>query len=270
MFGFRRKAEVRVSFAHAADGAVFARATIPTANLPDSFSTATLVDVEDRKWRVVEAAPVDKEAFAKSGELALLVEEVRPDELHSLPTINERAGKMLRLDMPAGDMHVIAEDDWRQVELIASRFDAELAAELDAIRRLASYSMAGTGYADHYVRQRIPKPLSGLGLQLEELQTALGVEQRLIAVSLDAATNYFANTFAFRAAPGIVVWGERDEAKALGCICLDLDLAVSAPAVAASLATYCEMHDLYVVDWCRTLRLRTVAELQEYLRPPAE
>src|SRR5688572_27711365 len=120
---------IRVELVDAATGTALGVADLPAEDLPDSFAAATTLQLAGADWHVERAEPVTRDDYVASGQLKLVLRKlvyVDPRKiLYSLPTL-EDALPPLR-DGDAAAAYAMHEDDWRQVELVAARFEPEIA-----------------------------------------------------------------------------------------------------------------------------------------------
>jgi hypothetical protein len=239
---------VRVEFINAATGEPLGEAELPSAQLPETFAKPTTLHLPDGDWQVEHAEPVTAEEFAASGRLRITmrkIEMVDPSKLlYSLPTI-ESAPPPMRGggDDDSFRMH---EDDWRQIEIIAARFDGEVAAEFEAIRAVHAEAK-GAAFPRCHVRERIPRPLGGARLRLADVADAFGAPA-VRALSFHDYAGVVDGGFAFRAGDAVVYGREEKGALAV--------LGLAGGVESAPLLTLARAHSLVLVDWCGTNMLR--------------
>jgi hypothetical protein len=236
---------IHVQLIDAASGTPLGEADLPAEQLPESFATPTTLHLGNSDWQVEHAEPVTREAYVASGRLRLVLrklERVNPRELlFSLPTLENTLPP--HIDGDASHAFVMHEDDWRQHELIASRWQPEIASELAAIRAIHA-ARVGVGFPHLHVRKHVPEPLSGVELALSEVERALGEVVR--------------RDLAFGGQPGIVEGGfafVRGDGAVYGLAQdgLVTVLGVKGATTAAALAALASQHALVVVDWCRAI-----------------
>jgi len=89
----------------------FFSTNMPTEQLPMSF----LINIGEEQWEVQEAIPEEKELFAKTGFLKLIVKKIdfiNPNEiLFSILTINDELPQMEQKEV-SQNILPIHEDDW--------------------------------------------------------------------------------------------------------------------------------------------------------------
>ncbi|MBS2030510.1 MAG: hypothetical protein JST54_21590 [Deltaproteobacteria bacterium] len=151
---------------------------LPPEALPDAFSPGMAVELGAREWRIERAEPPTRAEWDAKGSLELFVRELVPLDpskiLFSLPTIEDALPPTQPGDRTSA--RVLFADDWRQTELIAPSLRAEIDAELADIRAIRS-SGRGAGFPEIHIRKRIPAPLAGTDIQLEDV--AVGPQKGL-------------------------------------------------------------------------------------------
>jgi hypothetical protein len=235
-------ATVHLVLVDAASGRSIGEVDLPADNLPESFAATTTLHLGDSDWTVERAEPITRAAAAAAGRLRLVVRKVeRVDPrtvLFSLPTLENALPPMQDGD---GDALRIHEDDWRQLELVAARFEPEVVAELAAIREVHA-ERDGAGFRRLHVRERIPQPLAGTELPLASVSR--GPRRHL---AFEGSSGIVAGGFAFDATEG-ALYG-REEAG-----CAVVVAAWRAPLDV--LAAVARGRQLLIVDWCHARMIR--------------
>jgi hypothetical protein len=236
-----------------ATGAAFATTKLPPADLPESFEIETTLHLGDADWSVVHAEPRTRPEYTKSGSLTVRlrrIEKVNPrDILFSLPSICDRLAAVGNGPL-VGDECVLAEDDWRQLELVSRQFAAESDVEIEAIRRIHEQEHAGVGWRNIHVR-RHPDPPIAAPLTRKDIDRAFGGGLTFRGVSYRGAGSPIVSGYSFRAADGLQCYGveEGGRVTVLGIV---QDTPASQPARSAeALAAIAREFDLDLVHWCR-------------------
>lgn len=248
---FSRKVEV--TFVDAASGAVFAVSKLDPKQLPETFLLDTTLHLGEQDWTVLRAEPPTRAEFAKTRRLMLTLAKAEPitmmdprQLLFSLPTINDRLPDDAE---PAdGREAVLAEDDWRQVELVSAGLRAVVDEEIRAITGIYEMHRQGPGFDQVHVRSRIEHPLGG-GLPADALHSlGLGAPR---ALRLDRHGDRVRGGFAHElAASDWLLYGVAGD----GAITvLGLHPGAEPPSDAAiqALDALAGRHGLIVVNWCR-------------------
>jgi hypothetical protein len=235
---------IHVELVDGATGQLLGAAELPADQLPETFATSTTLHLGDDDWHVEQAAPMTREEYVAAGKLHLVIrkiERVDPKQiLFSLPTLENALPPMRDGDSSAA--YVLHEDDWRQLELVAARFEPEIAVELEAIRAVHA-ERRGVGFVRLHVRERIVEPLANVELRLDEVRAAIGGEAARRELAFSGSPGVVADAFVFVVGQG-AVYGreERGRVTCLG-IARGLDPTMLAPLAKA--------HALLIVDWCR-------------------
>jgi hypothetical protein len=224
---------VHVVLVDAATGKTIGESDLPEDQLPETFELATTLGVGGAQWTVERAEPMTRAAYAKSQHLRLELRKIVMVDpkaiLFSLPTLETTQPPLHPGDL--ANALSIHEDTWRQIELVARRFEPEIAAERSAIHAVM-LERSGAGYKRLHVRERIPEPLAGVGLELASLYSATELRPLAIGTQLVAGGFAYGDAIYGRAVDGVVT-----------ALC-----ALADPAVLQAIAVE---HDLVVVDWCR-------------------
>src|SRR6185312_5166888 len=215
LFGNRRRETIHVPFVDWATGKVFAETQMPLDRLPESFEARTTLHLGNDDWDVVEARPMTAAEFGRTGELVLILNKVRIDQLdpseilfslstitgEGLPPIAEGTSKL------RADVIEIHEDDWRQVEwLPASALDA-IESELVSVRTIHEHERRDSGIAKCHMRE-LPRLLRKKAIPLNKLQSALGERAKwLDGFAYGGVAGMVANSFAVRLFSSIELFG---------------------------------------------------------------
>jgi hypothetical protein len=260
---------VRVDFINGRDNAVIGTSDVPLAQLPESFRVSTTLNLAGKQWSVSSATPPDKVDFARTGQLRIVLSEIMhspPGEiLFSLPTISDDCGQATGNVLPHDGHFQIHEDDWRQVEFVAESFREAVAQELNDICAIHNQERVGLAFRRIHIRRRIPQPLSGVSLRMEEVVRFFPKHSDFDAVSFLNARGTIPGSFAWKSTLGPVVWGLADEKGnvAVLCLAIDSDRADQLPDAISKLT---QQMRLYLVDWCRAAAIGgNAAEFREYL-----
>jgi hypothetical protein len=232
-------------------GELMGESDLPLDQLPESFGMSTTIHLGGSDWQVERAEPVERADFVATGQVQLTLRKIVYADpgtiLFSLPTLEDLAPPTGASNRDALQLH---EDDWRQRELIAARFEPEIEAELSEIRTIYAEHRRGPGFASLHLRKRIPAPLAGVALAVGDLD-GLGPRRSVaIGPAGQAKGSVVVGGFAFPLGGGMV-YG-REEAGAVVALCLDGD--ADDPSALAALA---RAHDLVLVGWCSAELLRS-------------
>jgi hypothetical protein len=239
---------VRVVFVDAADGSEIGRADVPYDQLPETFEVQTTLELGDAQWAVERAEPPTAAQFIRSRGLVLTlrrIELVAPgDILFSLPTICDVVPST-SIDAVAGVRAglSIAEDDWRQVELVDAGLIDVVHEEFRAIREIydqhAHVDAEGhpVGFRQIHVRTRPGEPLP------RPVPRPAGAS--LGPVGLHGQPGAVPGSFTLAAGPATLYGlADGDDVSVLAA-------AGDATEVAAVLGAFMQANALVLVDWCR-------------------
>jgi hypothetical protein len=171
--------------------------------------------------------------------------------LFSLPSLCDRLAE-LGSGALSGDEYVLAEDDWRQFELVSRQFAGECDVEIAAIRRIHEEARAEVGWRDIHVRRRPDPPISA-ALSLEDLDRAFGgIVFR--GVTYRDAGSLIASGYSFRGKDGLPCYGVA-QAGRVAVLGVGQDRVVPAPVRSAeALIEIARQYYLHLVRWCRCAR----------------
>jgi hypothetical protein len=238
---------IAVTFVDAADGTEIGRAQLPPAQLPESFATATTLELGGASWSVERAEPPHATQFRATGALRLTLRRVElmdPQELlYSLPTICDT---LPPLDGNAVKAVELLEDDWRQVELVHTSLTEVVAAQLDAVRAVYEDEAEGLGFRNIHVRTEPAAPLPG-AVSLERLLRLVGGTP-LGRIGFVTSPGAVADSFCV-GLQSFILYGraEADRVHVIGVQRTEGD----GPEPEEHLAPVLRAFDLVLVDWCR-------------------
>lgn len=252
MFGFGKNT-IKVEFFKSGEAAPFAVSDVPVAQLPDTFAVNTTLHIGGEDWTVVNASPMDKPAFRKTGKLQLVL--TKPSKvmldpgtiLFSLPTITND----IPATIPATSLTGVAifhEDDWRQTEFITAAQQALIDDEITAIADIYANERQGPGFRNLHLRQRIAQPLAGQFMTVGDLEGHFGVRSAFKGVGFNSATALIQHGFAFVTDGGGTLWGQTAEDGTIAF----LNLRSATPAgdrADTGLDEFLSENRLYLVDW---------------------
>jgi hypothetical protein len=248
--------QIVVTLINNATGAPLATIELPSTDLPESFELETTLHLGDADWSVVEAQPRTRPEYSKSGKLTLrlhLVERIDPSNiLYSLPSICDRIPPIGAGGL-SGSECVLAEDDWRQLELVSRLFATDADAEIASVRRIHEQERVDVGWREIHVRSRPDPPIAG-SLTLEHVERAFGGSVTYRGVSYRGASSPIVSGYSFRAADGLECYGlaEDGRVRVLGVV---QNVPEPPPIDSAdALIEIAREFDLDLVHWCQCRR----------------
>jgi hypothetical protein len=243
---FSRK--VRVTMVDDRTSAVIALAKLPPERLPETFRVATTMHLGETDWSVVSATPETRAEYGKAGHLLI---RVRPAEkldaaeiLYSLPTICDGLPDADGL-VADGTEVVLAEDDWRQCELVSVSLRPLVEQELAAVRVIHERDRVGSGFRNVHLRRVIAAPIVAGTLSLRDLDAVLGPRSRC-ALRFAGAAARVPDLFAVELDDRHLMY-VRHAGSVVQVIGLHPDVGPEIAAVRA----FAARTGLLVVDWCR-------------------
>lgn len=247
---FRQK--ITVLFIDDQTGAAIAKTELAPADVPESFAVDTTLHLGDTDWSVVHAEPATREECTRSGSLTLRlhrIEKIDPATiLFSLPSICARLAA-IGAGLLQGDELLMAEDDWRQVELVSRQFAAEAEAEIQAIRTIHEQEWTGVAWRNLHVRTRPDPPIAAPLTRADVARYFGGVAFRGVAYRGDDGP--IESGFSFTAGDGFQGYGVEEDG---GVTVFGIVQHTPAPPPERSIDALVEMareFDLLLVDWCR-------------------
>ena len=254
MAGFNSK--VKVTFVDDATGEPIGVTEMPPADLPESFEIGTTLNLGNEDWSVVDAQPKTRAEYAESKALTLRlrrIEMIDPgDILYSLPSICDAIPSLNNQPL-SGNEFVLAEDDWRQFELVSTDLAKEVDDEIEKIRLIHENSSTDVGWREIHVRSKPELPIA-CALGLGDFCNAMHLPNPPHGVTYHGAQSQIADGYAFTT-NGLTVYGvaQRSEVQT---IAFDQYSDTSADAkTVAWLKSLARELNLDLVYWCRCARV---------------
>lgn len=262
---------IRVEYVNAANNSALGHCNMPLSRLPETFAIETTLEIQNQKWSVVEAEPVAKADFLKTGQLRLVLARLASmnpqDILFSLPTISNDMGRAVGNALPNDNIFAIHEDDWRQVEFVSTRFSSEIGQEIGDIRQIWKSQKRGAGFETLHVRERIPEPLAGCSLKLGDLNEILRPKRTLEAVGFFRSPGTIPQSFAWGIDEKLILWGVTGaDARVLRLCVRGFPNPGCVSEISALLAVVIERYHLCFVDWCRMAVVSNTAMFEKYFK----
>jgi hypothetical protein len=252
MFGFTKKhSTVTVEFVESGQNKPFAASKVPIAQLPDSFEAATTLDIADKKWSVVDAAPKNKTEFEKSGKLRVVLAPLQmmnpKDILFSLPTINDRMFPVRKVSSLEG-MLVIHEDDWRQIEFVSEKLTSDVEKEIQSIRSIYETKRKGMGFTGVHIRKLIEQPIDEDTLPYDAVKKHFTITKEFggFGGQADGQMGIAENGFAFETTDGHRFFGILSQKRNVVFLCM-----AGADGFNEECKDLMKSFHLLCVDWCK-------------------
>jgi hypothetical protein len=248
--------KVRVTLIEGSTGKAFAVTKMKLQDLPESFAKPTTMHLAGDDWKVVRAVPTTRKDYAKSRKLKLHLSRVHGVDpgaiLYSLPSICD-AIPGLGVQPVDGSELLLGEDDWRQVELVATDQSEQVEDELQRIRQVHETRIEGGGWPEMRVRSKPRSPISR-ELTLIDLMARLGFYGRPGGLAYRDSARRIQAGFVL-ALEGLTLYGEAPDGKvsSLG-VARNAEQSVPLESI-ARLRTLAGDLELDLVDWCHCARM---------------
>jgi hypothetical protein len=153
-----------------------------------------------------------------------------------------------------GIEYVLAEDDWRQFEMVAQLFAEEADAEIAAIRQIHETASDKIGWREIHVRAR-PDPPIPATFTLEDVTHAFGGEIVWGGVSYRGAGSRIKSGYSFAMPDGLRCYGVEQEGRITV-----FGIAQQAPDSPPSRSVDCltriaREFNIDLIHWCRCVRV---------------
>lgn len=249
--------KVTVTFIDDATGESFGVTAMPPTELPESFELDTTLHLGSENWSVVEARPKTRAEFAKTTTLTLRlrrIEMVDPKTiLFSLPSLCDSIPGIGDLPL-IGNEFILAEDDWRQFELISNSLARDVDDEIEKIRAIHENAAAKVGWREIHVRTKPEAPLD-CQVTLSDLAVALNATAASVGVTYHGAQSPIIDGYAFRL-NGLTVYGVAPENRVQVNAIDRYSQSLPESGSIARLQLLAKDLDLDLVYWCRCARIR--------------
>jgi hypothetical protein len=214
--------KIRVEFVETGKDKPFAVSMVPIGQLPETFEVATKLDIADKQWSVVDAAPKHRSEFERTGKLRVVLsplQMVNPkDILFSLPTINDRMCALQKAKSLDG-MLVIHEDDWRQVEFVSEKLLGDVETEIKSVRTIYETKRKGAGFTGVHVRKLIETPIDGV-IPYSAFKNLFGVSKEFSGFGISSYMAVAEHGFAFETTDGLRFYGVLNQEGNVVVLCL--------------------------------------------------
>jgi hypothetical protein len=230
---------------------------IPANNLPDSFERDTIINLSGADWNVLNARPKTRAQYTKSQHLILWirrVKEVDPNDiLYSLPSICAVVPE-LNNRMLSGSELILAEDDWRQFELISNQLADKVDKEIVKIQRIRENSTDGVGWREMYIRKKPEIPIVS-NIALTYLANMLKVSTKSTGITYDGSQSPITDGYSLSLNDDFSIYGLAPKGKIqVIAIGQDANIAPNQESIDL-LQQLARKFNLDLVHWCRCLRV---------------
>jgi hypothetical protein len=151
---------IKVTLVEAATGTTIIRCKMPLEQLPVAFNKPTVMEVEGRAWRILQAAPVLADDFSFSRRLVLRVQEwsgAVDNSLYMEPTIAGETPLTVANRLFENSNLLLPASGWRQIEFLPMSLLPVIEEEMAIVNRIlqpAEGSDPLQGYREMYRREK--------------------------------------------------------------------------------------------------------------------
>jgi hypothetical protein len=230
---------------------------IPANNLPDSFEQDTIINLSGSDWNVLNARPKTRVQYTKSKTLILWirrVEIIKPqDILYSLASICGLIPEVSDRDV-SGDELTIAEDDWRQFELVSTKLADKVDREIAKIRFIHENAKEEIGWREIYIRKKPEIPIAS-NIALAHLASLLKVSVKSTGITYYGSPSPIADGYSLTLNDDFCVYGIAPNSKVqVIAIGQDSNIPPNSESIEL-LQQLARKFNLDLVHWCRCTRV---------------
>jgi hypothetical protein len=230
---------------------------IPANNLPDSFERDTTINLSGVDWNVLNARPKTRAQYTKSKQLILWirrVEQVNPNDiLYSLPSICAVVPDVNNRTLLGSEL-TIAEDDWRQFELISNQLADKVDKEIGKIKRIHENATDGVGWREIHIRKKPEIPIAS-NIALTYLANMLKVPAKSVGITYDGSQSPINDGYSLTLNDDFSIYGLASKGK-VQVIAIGQDCNVSPNNESIDLLQQlAHKFNLDLVHWCRCIRV---------------
>jgi hypothetical protein len=230
---------------------------IAANNLPDSFEKDTTINLRGADWHVLNARPKTRAQYTKSQQLILWispVETVNPrDILYSLPSICAVVPELNDRSLSGTEL-TLAEDDWRQFELISDRLADKVDKEIAKIQRIQDNAKAGVGWRELHIRKKPEIPIAS-NIALPHLASLLKVSAKSPGITYDGSRSPITDGYSLTLNDDFAIYGVAPKGK-VQVIAIGQDANIPPNDESIDLLhQLARKFNLNLVHWCRCQRV---------------
>ena len=230
---------------------------IAANNLPDVFEKDTTINLSGVDWNVLNSRPKTRAQYTKSKQLILWirrVDEANDDDiLYSLPSIYKNFPDVNNRSLSGSEL-TIAEDDWRQFELISNQLSEKVDKEIAKIQRIHENATDGVGWREMHIRKKPEIPIAS-NIALTYLASLLKVSAKSAGITYDGSQSPINEGYSFTLNDDFSVYGIAPKGK-VQVIAIGQDSNISPNARSIDLLQQlARKFNLDLVHWCRCIRV---------------
>ena len=230
---------------------------IPANNLPDLFERDTTINLSGADWHVLNARPKTRAQYTKSQQLILWIrriEQLNPQQLlYSLPSICAVVPAVNNRSLSGNEL-ILAEDDWRQFELISNQFAAKIDKEIAKIQSIREHAADGVGWREMHLRKK-PEISIASNIALTYLANLLQSAPKSPGITYDGAQSPIADGYSLTLNDDFAVYGLAPKGK-IQVIAIGQDANIAPTERSIDLLQQlARKFNLDLVHWCRCIRI---------------
>ena len=230
---------------------------IPAADLPDSFERDTIINLSGADWSVLNARPKTRAQYTKSKTLILWIQRIDranpTDILYSLPSICGLVPSVNNRSLSGNEL-TIAEDDWRQFELVSHQLADKVDKEIAKIQLIHQNATVGVGWREIHIRSKPEIPIVG-NISLTHLANILQVNTKSTGITYYGSHSQIADGYSLQLNDDFYIYGLAPKAK-IQVIAIGQDSNISPSDESIErLGQLARKFNLDLVHWCRCLRV---------------
>jgi hypothetical protein len=248
---------IEVTFIDDLTGEAIGLTQVPANNLPDSFERDTTINLSGADWNVLNAKPKTRAQYTKSKTLILWIrriESIDPhDILYSLPSICDAIPEVNDRAVSGSEL-TLAEDDWRQLELISHKLADKVDKEIAKIRLIHENATVGVGWRAIHIRKKPEIPIAS-NIALTHLATMLKVSAKSPGITYHGSQSQITAGYSFKLNDDFSVYGVAPNGKVqVVAIGQDSNAAANDESIEL-LQQLARKLNLDLVHWCRCIRV---------------
>jgi hypothetical protein len=230
---------------------------IAANNLPDSFEKDTTINLRGSDWHVLNARPKTRAQYTKSQQLILWISPVAAvnpsDILYSLPSICAVVPDLNNRSLSGSEL-TLAEDDWRQFELISDRLADKVDKEIAKIQRIQDNAKAGVGWQEIHIRKKPEIPIAS-NIALPHLASLLKVSAKSPGITYDGSRSPITDGYSLTLNDDFTIYGVAPKGK-VEVIAIGQDANIPPNDKSIDLLhQLARKFNLNLVHWCRCQRV---------------
>jgi hypothetical protein len=231
---------------------------IAANNLPDVFEKDTTINLKGIDWQVLNARPKTRAQYTKSRQLILWISPIAAvnprDLLYSLPSICAVVPAVNNRSLSGREL-TIAEDDWRQFELVSQQLADNVDKEIAKIRSIHDLATVASGWSAIHIRKKPEIPIFNR-VALPHLASLLGVSAKSTGgITYHGSQSPIVDGYSLTLNDDFAIYGIAPKGK-VQVMAIGQDANISPNDTSIDLLQQlARKFNLDLVHWCRCLRI---------------